>query len=71
MDGLNPETQIPTFIDHNNFHIYIEHIDESTGEISYTEWKQVNNLVLDCTYNDQAYELRLDENKNYTIKFRR
>lgn len=71
LDGLNPDTPIPTYIDHNNFHVYIEHVDEDTGKISYTEWKQVNNLVSECTYNTQAYELRLDENKNYTIKFRR
>ena len=70
MAGLNPNNENnPIYIDHNNFHIYIESINETTGEISYKEWTQVNNLVLDATYNSEMYELRLDENKNYTIKF--
>jgi hypothetical protein len=44
-------------------------INENTGNIEYTEWKQVDNLALNSTYNSQHYELRLDENKNYNITF--
>jgi len=70
MAGLNPNNENnPIYIDHNNFHVYIETISETTGETSYKEWTRVNNLVLDATYNSEMYELRLDENKNYTIKF--
>ena len=70
LNGLNPNNENnPIYIDHNNFHVYIETINETTGDITYKEWKQTNNLVLDATYNSEMYELRLDENKNYTIKF--
>lgn len=70
MNGLNPNIEShPIYIDHNNFHVYIERINENTGEIKIKEWQQVNNLILDGTYNSEIYELRLDENKNYTIKF--
>ena len=70
LGGLNPTNlQRPIFIDHNNFHVYIETIDENTGKIQYTEFKQVDSLVQDSTFNDKHYELRLNENKDYTIKF--
>ena len=68
--GLNPQNiQHPIYIDHNNFHVYIETIDETNGEIIYTEFNQVDSLVQDALYNDKSYELRLNENKDYTIKF--
>lgn len=70
MSGINPNDEDnPKYVDHNHFHIYIESIDEKNGKIIYTEWKQVRNLVLDGTYNDKIFELRLNENKEYTIKF--
>ena len=39
------------------------------GTSTVTEYKQVNNLILDSAFNDCAYELRLNEFKNYTLKF--
>lgn len=71
LTGLNPlNTQRPIYIDHNNFHIYIETVNDVSGEIIYTEFKRVESLVQDAVFNDKCYELRLNENKDYTIKFR-
>lgn len=71
MVGLNPEVNElnKIFLDHNNFHVYVETMNETTGKVIYTEWKRVYNLVMDAAYNDEAYELRLNEDKDYTIKF--
>lgn len=56
-------------VDHNHFHVYVESIDETNGKITYKEYNQVDNLVLDATYSDTVFELRLNEYKNYDIKF--
>ena len=70
LTGLNPyNEQQPYLIDHHNFHIYIERINSGTSHTEYIEFKQVNSLIQDATWNSQVYELRLDENKNYGIKF--
>jgi hypothetical protein len=68
--GLNPDNLLSTiYVDHNNFHVYVEHINESNGKSEYTEWSKVENLILESAYNDTHYEIRLDENKNYVLKF--
>jgi hypothetical protein len=41
------------------------------GEITYTEWTRTSNLILNGNSNDLMYEVRLDETKTYSIKFRR
>ena len=70
--GVTPNIEDnPVYIDHNNFHVYVEKIDEETGERKFTEYARVDNLILNAAYNDTVYELRLNENKEYTIKFRR
>lgn len=70
LTGVNPNNEeSPIYIDHNNFHVYVEKIDESTGERIITEYTRVDNLILEAAYNDTVYELRLNENKEYTIKF--
>ena len=71
MEGLNPSniTQ-PIYIDHNNFHVYVELISETTNVIQYTEFVQVNSLVQDAIFSDKCFELRLNENKDYTIKLK-
>ena len=57
------------YVDHNSFIVYVEIIDESTGNKKYEEWTQVENLVLNSGSSDTHYELRLNENKVYTLKF--
>jgi hypothetical protein len=70
LDGLNPSNlSKPIYIDHNNFHVYIETNNDTTGELEYIEFQQVESLVQEATFNDKFYELRLNENKDYTIKF--
>ena len=70
MERLNPNIELaPVFIDHKNFHVYVETINPDDGEITYTEWKRVDNLVQESQYDSTDFELRLDENKNYTLKF--
>lgn len=67
LSQLNPKNGI--YVDHDNFHIYIESINEEDGSTSYKEWRQVSNLVLDSSYNSEDCELRLNENKIYTLSF--
>lgn len=67
LSNLNPENNI--YVDHDNFHIYIESINEQTGDITYKEWNRVQNLVLDSTYNSTDYEIRLNEKKIYILSF--
>lgn len=55
--------------DHNQFYVYIESINETDGSKSYKEFKRVDNLVLDATYSDEVFEIRLNEYKNYELKF--
>lgn len=57
------------YVDHDCFHVYIETIDENTGAIKYQEWKKVDNLVLDSTFNDKTFELRFTEKKQYILTF--
>ena len=40
------------------------------GELTYPEWTRTPNLILNCNSNDLMYEVRLDETKTYSIKFR-
>ena len=69
MERLNPNIELaPVFIDHKNFHVYVETINPDDGEITYTEWKRVDNLVQESQYDSTDFELRLDENKNYTLR---
>ena len=67
LSNLNPENNI--YVDHDNFHVYIESVNEQTGETSYKEWHRVQNLVLDSAFNDESYEIRLNENKIYVLSF--
>ena len=39
------------------------------GNRKYEEWTQVENLVLNSGSSDTHYELRLNENKVYVLKF--
>lgn len=57
------------YVDHNSFVVYVEVIDETTGNRSYEEWTQVENLVLNSGSSDNHYELRLNEAKAYVLKF--
>ena len=57
------------YIDHDSFVIYVETINESTGSRLYEEWTQVENLILNSNSSDKHYELRLNESKNYVLKF--
>ncbi len=57
------------FVDHNSFVIYLETIDEITGNKKYNEWTIVDNLILNSSATDTHCELRLNENKIYALKF--
>ena len=67
LESLDPKKEI--YVDHDNFHIYIQTVDEEDGEIVYKEWHRVQNLVLDSTANATDYEIRLNENKLYVLSF--
>ena len=68
--GLTPDiVDNPVYIDHNNFHVYVEYLDSKDGTRKVDEYNQVDNLILDAAFDDKSFELRLNENKEYTIKF--
>lgn len=69
--GLGPDipNTTPAFLDHNNFHVYIQTTDINSSKSVFVEWTQVNSLVLDATYNSTAFQLRLNQNKLYVLKF--
>lgn len=64
---LDPKNNV--YVDHDNFHVYIEHVNEQTGETTYKEWHRVQNLVLDSTYNSKDYQIRMNESKVYVLSF--
>lgn len=68
--GLTPNSQdFPVYLDHNHFHVYIQKVDQQTGQTIYTEWRRVENLILQSSYADQVFQMRLNEVYLYTIKF--
>lgn len=69
MSNISPEGEIPVLIDNDTIHVYIEKVDESTGETVYTEVNIVNNLVLDSSADDLSCEVRVNEDKELIVKF--
>ena len=68
MTGISPNEDKPTYIDNNTIHIFTEIVNDD-GINEYNEVTIVNNLVLDADANDLACEARLNENKEFVIKF--
>jgi hypothetical protein len=50
-------------IDHNNIHVYVKPINDN-----WRQYKSVNSLYLENPISE-SYEMRLNENQRYTIKF--
>lgn len=69
MTNVSPNADTPVYIDNDTIHIYIEKVNERTGEIEYTEVQIVNNLVLDSAATDLSCEVRVNENKELVVKF--
>jgi hypothetical protein len=59
---------ISSNVDNDNLHIYIEIIDEN-GAQKYIEVKIVDNLIMDAGPNDLLCEARLNEDKEFVVKF--
>jgi hypothetical protein len=51
------------FIDHNNIYVFVK-----TGNNPWREYKSINSLYLENPLSE-SYEIRLNENQRYTIKF--
>lgn len=51
------------FIDHNNIYVFVK-----TGSNLWKEYKSINSLYLENPLSE-SYEIRLNENQRYTIKF--
>jgi hypothetical protein len=51
------------FIDHNNIHVYVKPSNEP-----WRQYKNVNNLFLEFPLSE-SFELRLNENQRYVVKF--
>lgn len=79
LDGLRSDAENNKYVVWPYIDVYIRKFDKATGKFSYTKWKYVteglftDNNVENGTKiyssNDKIYNLRLDENKVYQIKF--
>lgn len=70
LTDINPNnTTSPIFCDFNSIFVFVETTDSSTGETVYTEWTRIKNLTLNAGPTDTYYEVRLNEDKRYEIKF--
>lgn len=58
------DTDTPQFISHGTISVYVKEKDSNT----YYEYKEVGNLYLAKSY-ERVYDLRLNENGNYEVKF--
>lgn len=67
--GPNIPNVTPSYLDHNCFHVYIQSTNVTNSSVTYTEWTRVNSLVLEANYNSTSYQLRLNEDKLYVLKF--
>ena len=66
---LDLTSQNKIFVDHNLFEVYTQHINSDTGKQEYIQWKRVDNITLDASQNDYVFEMRLNQNKQYVLKF--
>ena len=69
MTDVSPNADVPIYVDNDTIHVYIEKVDDDSGETNYTEVSIVNNLVLDSSADDLSCEVRVNENKELSIKF--
>lgn len=68
MSGVGPNEDVPTFIDNDTIHVYVEKVNDD-GVKEYKEVTVVKSLVVDSTSDDLHCELRLNENKEFEVKF--
>ncbi len=68
MMGIGPNGDVPTYIDNDTIHIYVEKVN-TEGIKEYEEAAIVKSLVIDSASNDLNCELRLNENKEFEVKF--
>lgn len=68
MTGIGPNEDTKTYIDNDSMNVYIEYVDDN-GATIYDTVKVVSNLIMDASMDDLACEIRLNENKEVTIKF--
>lgn len=67
---LDLTSQNKIYVDHNLFEVYTQIINTTTGQKEYIEWKKVDNLILNSNkQNDYIFEMRLNQNKQYVLKF--
>ena len=66
---LDLTSQNKIYIDHNLFQVFTEYIDSQTGQKKYIQWKRTENLILNANQNDYMYQIRLNQNKQYVLKF--
>lgn len=67
--GPNIPNVTPSYLDHNCFHVYVQSTNVDSSTSTYTEWTRVNSLVLEATYNSTSFQLRLNQDKLYVLKF--
>lgn len=66
---LDLTSQNKIYVDHNLFQVFTEYINTETGQQTYIQWKRTQNLILNANQNDYMYQIRLNQNKQYVLKF--
>lgn len=66
---LDLTTLDKVFVDHRLFNVYIQTIDNKTGKRVFEQWVRTDNLVLNAQQDSPMYQLRLNQNKQYVLKF--
>lgn len=69
LENLDLTSNNKIFVDHNLFNIIIQKIDNQTGNIIYEQWNRTQNLVLNANQNSKMYQIRLNQKKQYVLKF--
>lgn len=68
MSGIGPNDSSHTIIDNDTLHVFVENINEA-GIREFKEVPIVKNLILDASYDVTACEIRLNEDKEFEVKF--
>lgn len=64
---LTSENKI--YVDHDLFQIYTQQINAQTGKKQYIVWNRTQNLTLNASQDDYMFQMRLNQNKQYVLKF--
>lgn len=69
LENLDLSSNNKIFVEHTMFNVIIQKLDNQTGNIIYETWERTENLVLNANQDSKLYQLRLNQKKQYVLKF--